>query len=237
MTKIIKNGIITILLLFSISSGALLTYLHFAALNKENLSGTWTARLDMTEQAAVTAYGWLQDIEGVTISLEDMRDYMQGLSVEVHLTLEQTVRPNGNFKCSVSPESYDACIQAAYESFAEAFEALVAERLHMAGYTGNTEKEAIKALVSQSFGMSTESYLTTCAPSLLPSLEELQAQYDGSGTYKAADGILIRQFEDGLSVSTRTENYIREGTSLILSEATDSNPDAVIYTLEQPSSQ
>ena len=38
---------------------------------------------------------------------------MQGLIVQVELTLEQTDRTGGNFHCTVLPESYDACNQAA----------------------------------------------------------------------------------------------------------------------------
>ena len=67
----------------------------------------------------------------------------------------------------------------------------------MAGYTGGTDGESIEALVNETFGMSTVAYLTPCGPALLPSLEELQAQYDGSGTYTALEGVLTRQFEAG----------------------------------------
>lgn len=237
MTKIVKSVVFTILLLFSVSSAALLTYLHFQALDEKNLSGTWTARLDMTEQTAVAALSWLQDIEGVSISIEDMRAAMQGLNIELQLSFEQTTRSEGNFQCRISPESYDACCQAAYEAFAAAFQNLVIQRLHMAGYTGSTDKEAVEALVTQAFGTSTLSYLINYGPNLLPSLEELQDQYDGSGTYKAIDGTLTRQFEDDLTALTKTEDYIREGSNLILSEDINSDSNVVIYTLQQSSSQ
>lgn len=237
MTKIVKSVVFTILLLFSVSSAALLAYLHFEALDEKNLSGTWTAKLDMTEQAAVTALSWLQDIEGVSVSIEDMRAYMQGLNIALQLTLEQTVRSEGNFQCRISPESYDACCQAAYEAFAAAFQDLLIQRLHMAGYTGSTDKEAVEALVTQAFGTSTISYLINYGPNLLPSLEELQEQYDGSGTYKALDGILTRQFAEDQAALTKTEDYIREGPNLILSENINSAPNVVIYTLQQTSNQ
>lgn len=233
--KVVKNVVLTMLVLFSVSSAALLAYLYFLTLSEKDLTGNWTARLDMTEQAAVTALSWLQDIEGVSVSLEDMEVYMQDLGVEIHLTFEQTAHSEGSFQCSVLPESYDACNQAAYEAFAAAFQELLAERLHMAGYTGSTDREAVEALVTEAFGMSTVSYLMTRGPGLLPSLEELQARYDGSGTYKAAEGILTRQFEDGLTVVTRTEEYIREASSLVLSEDISSDPKPVIYTLQQSS--
>ena len=233
MGKILKNIILTILFLFLITSTALLTYLHFFASDDKDVSGTWTAKLDKTNQAAVTALGWLQDIEAVTISLEDMETYMQDLTIEVHLTLEQTAHSEGTFYCNVLPESYEACNQAAYEAFAVAFEELLIERLCMAGYTGGTDKETMEALVTETFGMSTVPYLMTCGPNLLPSLEELQAQYDGSGTYQAAQGILTRQFDDGEMVPAKMEFYIRKGSSLILSEENDFTHSAVIYTLQQ----
>ncbi len=241
MRKTIKNAVIILLLLTLSASTALLTYLHFFAEGDRDLSGEWTTDLDMTEYAAVTALNWLQDIEAISISLEDMDSYMPELTVQVNMTLEQTGRSAGTFQCNVSQENYDACEQEAYEAFAAAFQDLLAERLRMAGYTGSMDEDAIEELVTETFGMSTVSYLMSCGPELLPSLEELQAAYDGSGTYEAADGILTRQFENGQGASTKVENYIREDTVLILSEEIGSVPAGfsaddypVMYILNQP---
>lgn len=240
MRKNMKNVVFILLLLTLSISTALLTYVHFFASGDKGLSGEWTADLDMTDQAAVAALGWLQDIEAVSVSLEDMESRMQDLTVRVELTLEQTARSEGSFRCNVLPESYDACNRAAYEAFAMAFRELLAERLRMAGYERYADGEAVEALVTETFGMSTVSYLMSCGPALLPALEDLQAEYDGSGAYEAAEGILIRQFDDGRPVATRVERYIREGSNLILFEETGSvssgfslERSPVIYTLKQ----
>lgn len=241
MRKIRKNVIVTILILTLGASTALLAYLHFFAADDRRLSGEWTGELHMTEQAAVTALGWLQDMEAVKVTLEDVESCMQELTVQIDLTLEQTARGEGTFQCNVLPESYDACRQAAYEGFAEAFRGLLAERLRMAGYAEGTDGETVEALVIETFGMSTVSYLMTCGPDLLPSLEELQAGYDGSGVYEAAEGILTRQFETGGAGAVRSERYIRKDASLILLEETGSGDSKkaldrypVVYTLKQP---
>lgn len=218
MRKSAKNAVLILLFLTLTVSVAVLAYLHFFA--SDNLTGRWTTRLDMTEQAAATAFGWLQDIEAVPVSLEEMDSYMQDLTVQVNLTFEQTGRNQGTFQCNVLPESYEACRQAAYEAFAAAFRESVAERLKMAGYTGSTDEDAVEALVAESFGMSAVDYLMTCAPALLPSLEELQGRYDGSGTYETADGVLIRSFDTG--GAAKAECYIRKDSTLILSGEADS---------------
>lgn len=249
MRKTMKNVIFTLLFLAFIVSAVLLAYLYlFAPGDKglsddeelpvyEDLSGEWTANLDMKQQAAVTAFSWLQDIEGVSISLEDMESYMQDLTIQVNLTFEQTAHSEGilerTFRCNVLPESYEACNQAAYEAFAMAFRELLTERLRMAGYADGTDDEDIEALVTETFGMSTVSYLMACGPALLPSLEELQAQYDGSGTYEAIEGTLTRQFDSDQPVSTTTEHYIRNDLNLVLYEETGSAPYPIIYTLKQ----
>lgn len=240
MRKNMKNIILVLLVLtLSVSTG-LLGYLYFFSSEDRELSGKWAADMDMTEQAAAAAFGWLQEIEAVSVALEDMESCMQGLTVQVHLTLEQTARSGGRFQCNVLPESYNACSQAAYEAFAEAFRELLAQRLRMAGYTGSTDKEAVEALVTETFGMSTVSYLMTCGPALLPSLEDLQTWYDGSGTYEISEGILFRQFDDGQYEASKTESYIRKGSLLILLEETGSDASGpysgfypVIYTLKQ----
>ena len=244
MRKTIKNAVFILLFLTLSVSTALLAYLHFFASDDKDLSGEWTANIDMTEQAAVTAFSWLQDIEGVSVSFEEIESYMQELTIQVSLSFEQTVRYAGTFQCSVSPESYEACNQAAYAAFATAFQELLSQRLHMTDYAGSTDKEAIEALVTETFGMSTVSYLMSYGPTLLPSLEDLQAGYDGSGTYEIAEDILTRQFEDGGDVTTKAEYYIRKESNLILSEEIDSvSSDSfsdyypMIYTLKQSSNQ
>jgi len=223
MKKAVKNTILILLFLVLSVSVVYLAYLQFFAPGEKDLSGQWTTELDMTEQAAVTALGWLQEIEAVSVSLEDMESYMQDLTIQVNLTFEQTERSAGTFRCYVLPESYDACRQAAYEAFARAFQELLAERLRMAGYEGGMDQEAIEALVAEAFGMSTVSYLMTCGPGLLPSLEELQAEYDGSGTYETAEGILTRRFDAGGDAVTRMERYIRQELDLVLLEEIDSD--------------
>ena len=231
MKKTLKNTLlILVFLTFSIST-VLLAYLHFFASEDRKLSGEWNTDLDMTEQAAVTAFHWLQDIEAVSVTLEDVESYMQDLTVQVHLTLEETARFEGTFCSNVLPESYVVCSKAAYEAFAMAFRDLLSERLRMAGYAGSMDKEAIEALVYETFGMSTVEYLMSCGPALLPSLEELQVCYDGSGTYEAAEGILARQFDAGGDVIEKTECYIRQGSMLILSEDFGFH-SPLIYTLE-----
>lgn len=241
MRKTIKNAVIILLFLTLSVSTALLAYLHFFSSDEEELSGEWTANLDMTEQAAVTALCWLQEIEGVSVSLAELESYMQGLTVQVDLKFEQTGRSTGTFQCNVVPESYDACRQEAYEAFAAAFRELLAERLRMAGYTDSIEEEAIEELVTETFGMSTDSYLMSYGPDLLPSLEDLQAEYDGSGTYEAAEDILTRQFDTGPGAATRVEYYIRQDDILVLAEEIGSVPAGfsaddypVMFTLKQP---
>lgn len=240
MGKIIKNTIVTILLLTLSVSTAFLVYLHFFAPDDKDLSGEWTANPDMAEYAAVTAFNWLEDIEAVSVSLEDIENDMRGLTVQVNLAFEQTGSAAGTFRCYVSPESYDACKQAAYEAFAGEFQELLTQRLHMAGYTDSTDEEAMEALVTETFGMDTVSYLMSYAPALLPSLEDLQEKYDGSGTYEVSDDILFRWFDVDGGTILKTEYFIRKESSLILpkdSGSVESDTlmefDPVIYTLEQ----
>ena len=220
MGKVTKNTILLLLFLSLSISTTFLAYLHFFKSDDRSLSGEWTAELDLTEQAAVTAFIWLQDIEAVSVSLEDVESCMRKLTVQVDLNLEAASDFEGTFRCSILPESYNVCEQAAYEAFAAVFRELLAERLRMAGYTGGTDKEDLEALVTDTFGMSTVSYLMTCEPALLPSLEDLQAQYDGSGTYEAAEGILTWRYDNGI---IKTDNYVWENFSLVLAGEEDSD--------------
>ncbi len=240
MGRIIKNAVLTVLILTLGTSTAFLAYLHFFASGERGFSGEWVANLDVTEQAAVTALDWLQDIEAVSISLEDMEPYMRNLIIPVNLSMEQSGRLEGTFRCDIGPDSYDACRQAAYEGFATGFRALLGERLHMAGYEGDTSQEGVEALVAESLEMSTVSYLMTYGPALIPSLEELQERYEGSGTYEVREDILVRHYDAGGPSVIREEYYIRKGDSLILSgevgeESVESFFDRypILYTLKK----
>lgn len=249
MRRTVKNTIYTLLLLTLSVSTAFLIYLRFLESKDKDLSGEWTADLNMTEQAAAKAFSWLQDIEGVSVTLEELGGYMQDLTVQVNLTFEQTARSEGTFRCNVLPESYDACNQAAYGALAAAFREILSERLRMAGYTDSMEEEDIEALVTETFGMSTISYLMTFGPALLPSLEDLQTQYEGSGTYETEEGILTRQFDTGWSADAKAEYYARTDSKLILLEEAGSvTPDSdpvglfsqdypIMYTLKQTQGQ
>ena len=214
MKNVIKRTIVILLVLSLGISTAVLAYLHFSKSDDRSLSGEWTAELDLTQQAAVKAFIWLQDIEAIPVSLEDVESCMRKLTVQVNMNFEPTTDAAGFFHCSILPESYDVCEQDAYEAFAAVFRELLKERLRMAGYTGGTDAEDIEALVTETFGMPTVTYLMTYGPVLLPSLEELQAQYDGSGTYEAAEGLLTRQYDNGI---TETENYVCGNFRLVLS--------------------
>lgn len=240
MKKIIKTVLFTLLFLTFAASTALFAYHHFFAADDSGLSGEWTAELNLTERAAVSAYSWLQEIEGVSFSLEDMKSYMPTLTVIVNLSFGQTDGTAGTFSCKVSSESYEACNQSAYAALAAAFHDLLAKRLSMAGYAGGTDEEAIEALVTETFGMSTKAYLRSYGPKLLPSLQELQAQYDGGGSYERTEDILTRRFEEDGTVVTKTEIYIWQDESLILMGETDADPSdlfsneyPVVYTLRQ----
>lgn len=217
MKRAIKNIVFTLLFLSLSAAIAVLAYLYLYRPGDRDLSGEWTTELPMTQYAAAQAYGWLQDIEAVSISQEDVEAYMPELTIQVNLSFQETARFQGTFRCSVLPESYESCSQAAYEAFAAAFKELVAQRLCMAGYTESAEADNVEALVNETFGMSTVSYLTAYGPALLPSLEELQAEYEGSGTYEAGESVLQRQFTAGGTAAAKEENYVRKDSMLILS--------------------
>lgn len=242
MKNTVKNIVVILLILTLGASTALFAYLHFSRSDDNDLSGEWVAGLDVSGQAAVTALGWIQEIEAVSVSLEDMQSRMAGLTVQVKMTLEQTGRAGGTFRCTVLPESYASCRQEAYEAFAAVFRELLAERLRMAGYSGGTDTESVEALVTETFGMSTVAYLMTCGPALLPPLEELQARYDGGGAYEAEDGVLTRRYEGGGTGAVRAERYIRQGPGLVLTGEVETTAPGeavsrdypVVYTLSQP---
>ena len=236
MRKTAKTVVLVLLFLTLCALLAFLVYLHFFSTRDKDISGQWTTEADMTGEAAAEAYIWLRDMEAVSVSMEEVESRMEGLTVQVSLELEQTDRSEGTFRCYVVPGSYEDCSRAAYEAFAALFRELTAKRLRMAGYTGAVDADAVEALVTETFGMSTVSYLMSCGPALMPPLEELQGRYDGDGAYVTDTGILTRQFKAGDAVATKSESYIRKDSELILTKdigADDSEGYPIVYVLRQ----
>ena len=92
MRRAAKNTVFTLLLLFLCAATALFAYLYFFQPGERDLSGEWDAELDMGSRAAVMALDWLQDIEGVSVSREEVESYMQGMTIQVNLNFQETAR-------------------------------------------------------------------------------------------------------------------------------------------------
>lgn len=183
--NILKRILLLLLFLTLVGVNLFLVYIHFLtpgdrscveeeSAQPDGIPGEWFAELSMTDWAVEAGLGWLQEIEAVSVTSEDLESRMKDLTVRFDLTPEQIGLLGGSLRWSVSSESYESCEQKAYEAFAGVFRELVAKRLRMEGYTGSVDEDVIEALVEETFGMSTVSYLRSCGLSLLPPEEELQ---------------------------------------------------------------
>lgn len=96
----------------------------------EQLNGVWVTKIDISEEVCTKAELWLEDVEGITVTSEELRQVMGTLEVE--LLEEYVLDENGYAVCTkrISEESYERCKDKAYEGMTLAFEQVIARRLY-----------------------------------------------------------------------------------------------------------
>ena len=152
---------------------------------ERKLPGGWHRTIDLAAEAGAAAKEWLMDAEGGRAI--DMKTYMGSVTVGVDLTLAA----DGSWTCTVDENSYRMAEQQAYTALEQALEDLLLARAQEAGQEMTGREEAAQS-IEDTIGMSCREYLRTYGPVLLPALEELRAEYEGSGDWKAESGVLLR---------------------------------------------
>ena len=110
----------------------------------------------------------------------------------------------------MAEESYNAAKQQAYTALENAFEDLLLIRAQTAGKDMATREEAAQS-IEDTIGMTCLEYLANYGPELLPPLEEIQGQYNGSGSWKAENGVLLRDGR-GEAFLINTDLLVLSGT-------------------------
>lgn len=152
---------------------------------ERKLPGHWHRTVDYASQAELAAKEWLMAAEGG--SEIDLKGYMGSISVGMDLILAQ----DGSWSCTVDENSYRTAQQQVYTALEQAFEDLLIIRAQDAGREMASREEAAQS-IEDTIGMSCQEYLKLYGPSMLPSLEEIKGEYEGSGDWKAESGVLLR---------------------------------------------
>jgi len=211
------HRIIVILLLLVILALAAIAGLLALRLNQRDdpsLTGHWQMKADLTETARSRADTWLRRAAlGEKVSAAD---YIPRLTVNVRLTLSD----DGRWTREIVEDDYAAARAKAQEGLAKALTELLRLRIADAGRPPETAAEA-GAHIENAIGMSAEAYMRDYGPRLLPTLDELHAFYDGSGSYQtegqhirlegesvrylAGDGLLVLMRPEGTEVYERAK--------------------------------
>ena len=202
--------LLVILLLAAISCGlALRLYRRSDPL----LVGNWRMQADYTDLARERANAWLR--EARLGEQTDTGAYLKPVKLPVELHL----REDGTWSRTFDPDKRAEAEKAAREALETALTELVRLRIQDAGRPEVTEQEA-EDRIAEAIGMSAGDYLELYGPALLPTAEELEAAYTGSGVYQiegpylhleghasarylADEVLLVLESEEGTEVYTR----------------------------------
>jgi len=202
------HTIVVILLLLVILALAAISCGLALRLNQRSdpvLTGRWQMQADLTDTARTRADAWLRRAAlGERVAAAD---YLPRIALKVRLTLSE----DGSWTREIEEDDYKEARTKAEEGLAKALTELLRLRIVDAGRPPETEAEA-EARLENAIGMSAEDYMKNYGPALLPTLDELHAFYDGSGTYQQEgqylrfDGEELRYMADeGLLVLMRAE--------------------------------
>ncbi len=141
-------------------------------------TGTWSRTEDMTAVTDDAMYSWLSTGEH---GIEDpYSDSYESVTLKLVLTVDQ----DGNYEQTVDKDSYDLAVQTAYNNMNKALMELISARfvsVGMADETGLSEEET-EALIREAVGMSSEEYLKTVVPDIMPSYEDCVRTFEFTGT-------------------------------------------------------
>lgn len=200
-----RGGFLTlfliVLLMVVIAGGALFWWIGRP---ERKLPGHWQRNVDFTASGRMYAREWLMAAEGGADY--DPAAYIPELSVTVELVLGE----DGTWSGRVDEDSYNEAVQKAYRGLEDSFEDLLITRVQASGREMESREEAAQS-IAETIGMSCAEYLRTYGPKLLPDLEELQAQYNGSGSWSAEKGVLLRD-GSGEAYLINTDLLVLSGT-------------------------
>lgn len=171
-----KNKSFVTILLFVITCSL------FVACQKKVVEvGSYDDSLNLDEYVNMSAHDWLSD--AVLGSEVDTYQYLDIPSVSINVVLMS----DNSFVKSIDEESYNICLDAAYDGLAKAFRDLIRKRMFVAELDGNITDEEIDSILMDEIGMPLDQYLREYGPKLLPSLEEIREDYDVSGAFVKED--------------------------------------------------
>ncbi len=200
-----KGGRLAVLLLLAVclmlAAISCVLALRLYARTDPVLIGSWRMRVDLTERARMRANAWLREAE-----LGDRVDAGDALP-RIEATVLLTLGKDGVWTRQVEESSVDAAQVLAEKALAVTLRELVRLRITEAGREAGSA-ENTEARIQNALGISTERYLETAGPSLLPDLSELRERYDGNGVYEI-EGHTLRL--DG-----RTARYLADERLLVL---------------------
>jgi len=142
---------------------------------KENMQPVYD-EISLSEEVSAKAYVWLNQIDDMNISYEDLRQAIG----DINLTVELTPSGKKGIKNQqIVDGAYEQCLEKAYSGLANAYWQVVASRLTESGYDKPINQNTVEKLMKDTYGLSIVDYLKACEDlSLLPSKEDAMTKYN-----------------------------------------------------------
>ncbi len=211
--------IVLVMMILMIAMVGVIAYWYLNG-NKLRLPGQWQRELDFSKQVEEQISDYL-----VTATLGDEIDVSKYLD-DVTVTCVLSISRDGVFEEKVDEASYNYAYSQAKNSLHNAVYDLI--RLRIESNYIETDKKTDE-LITEALGMDLDSYLKEYGPKLMPSYEELNADYGMTATYAAS--------REGLQISTTDDikdcEFAVSGDMLVIDYA----DGAIVYHAQKQSAE
>ncbi len=131
--------------------------------------------VSMSEEAAARAYIWLNQMEDMPLSYEEIKEMMGDIRLELILT---PTGEKGRYMRALADGTFEDCQEKAQAGLEKAYREVAGYRFFAAGYEG----DILDDMMQEVYGVSVSEYLSYCKVQLIPTLVELTEMYSGEVT-------------------------------------------------------
>lgn len=130
--------------------------------------------VSMTEEASARAFVWLNKIDYMELSYEDVVSIMGQFNLEI---IKTPTKEKGVYTYALADNAYEYCQNQAQVGFERAYKQVIKNRIEKTGYEGEISDETVERLMLETFGMTVSDYLKQCDVKLLPAEDEINEKY------------------------------------------------------------
>lgn len=135
----------------------------------------------LTEEITAKTYVWLNEIDDMELSYEDIRDTFGEIKIEIVL---KKAKGKGMYIQSLNEESYNAAVEQIKAGINKLFKQVIVEKIRSEGFEGEISESLLESIMTESYKMTISEYIDNYASDIIPDKNTLINKYSGEVAYE-----------------------------------------------------